>query len=291
MTSAPRPPSTHGLVRHDIVLRLLDHQIVGPEGELLGNVDDVELLDTDAGLLVTGIAVGPAALAQRMPGRMGDWLHAVWRRLHPDEDPEAVVVPVEHIARLGSAVEVDPYAAEALAEGFGLEQWLRTFVVSRIPGAKGGGDERAGSGAAPQAPAREASHGSRDTDGSEWSDWRPRPGARFLSSLIGRTVVDATGDELGRICEVHCVGRPPGGPQAAMTVTHLQYGRHQRGSELGYTSDREQGPWIVAALLQRWQRDNRVVPVTSVDGLGDSEGPITVPDPETLRHPYRFVDR
>ena len=282
------------LVRHDVVLRLLDHQIVGPEGELLGNVDDLELLETGGGLTVTGIAVGPAALAQRLPGHLGDWLYAIWRRLHPAADPQPIVVPIEHVSRVGSAVEVDPYAAEALAEAFGLEMWLRTFVISRIPGAKGGGDERAGSGPAPQdsagQPTATAQEPGPDADHGVGSDWGPRPGARFASALIGREVVDDRGHDLGRVCEIHCEGRPPDGPQAPMRVTHLQYARHLRGSELGYSADREQGPWIVAALLRHWQRDNRIVPWASIDRLGDPDGPVVVRGADVLRHPYDFDD-
>ena len=282
------------LVRLDVALRLLDHQIVGPEGELLGNVDDIELLETAAGLLVTGIAVGPGALAQRLPGRVGDWLYAIWHRLHPASDPRPIVVPVEHITRLGSAVEVDEHAAEALAEAFGLEMWLRTYVIARIPGAKGGGDQRAGSGPAPHdaTPARgkgSAYEGPSSDEGrTVGEDWQPRPNARFLSTLLGRPVVDGSDHEMGRVCELYCQARPLDGPQSPMRVTHLEYGRHQRGSELGYTSDPEQGPWVLAQILRGWQRHNRVVPVTSIERLSDPEGPLVVRDTSSLPHPHAF---
>ena len=52
--------------RYDAVLRLLDHQIVGPQGELLGNVDDLQLREHDGRLCrsprsSSGPAVSPGA--------------------------------------------------------------------------------------------------------------------------------------------------------------------------------------------------------------------------------------
>ena len=273
-------------VRLDLVLRLLDHQILGPDQELLGNVDDIELLDADSGLFVTGIAIGPASLAQRLPGRLGDWLYAIWRRLHPDRDPKPLVVPIERVTKIGSAVEVDGGAARALAETFGLEQWLRQYVISRIPGAQGGGDERDEEQGPPDQPGgdRDAPHGHPIRS--------PLPGALVVSALVGRTVVDeSTRKELGRLCEIHAAAKPLDGRQAAMRVTHLQYGRHQRGSELGYSADRKQGPWLVAVAFRRWQRDNRVVPVALVRDLGGPDAPVVVTSTTDLRHPHAVGDQ
>lgn len=55
----------------DLVLRLLDHQIVGSGGELLGEVDNLEMMEIDGDLMVTGIVVGPAGLGPRLPGKLG----------------------------------------------------------------------------------------------------------------------------------------------------------------------------------------------------------------------------
>lgn len=288
MTTATPHPSGTQPARLEVVLRLLDHQIVGPEGELLGNVDDVEVLGTDAGWWVTGLAVGPGALAQRLPGRGGDWLYAIWRRLRPDADPKPIVVPVEHIVRISSAVEVDAYAARAVAGALGLELWLRTYVISRIPGARGGGDGRAGDEPESKSAAPEGGQAPSSGDETVGDSWHPRPGARFVSGLIGRPVVDGDGKQVGQVCELYCEASPPDGPQSPMRVTHLQYARYKRGSELGYGSDPKQGPRIVALLLSRWHRHNRVVPLTSVDGLSDPEGTLTVRDVSNLPHPHAF---
>ena len=297
MTHATQAPtsstsSRNDAVRLDIMLRLLDHQIVGPEGELLGNVDDVELVDTGAGLFVTGLAIGPASLAQRLPGRIGDWLYAIWRRLHPDSDPKPLVLPIERVTSIDSAVEVDGYAAKALGGAFGLEQWLRRYVVSRIPGAKGGGDERDAAQLQPveagddQPESAKAGH---DPDGSAVRS--PLPDARFVSGLVGRTLLDAsTRRDLGRICEIHAAAGPLDRPQVPMQVTHLQYGRHLRGSELGYNADRKQGPWIVAAVVRHWQRDNRVVPMGGIGDLWSTDGQVVLTGAGGLSHPYEVDD-
>jgi hypothetical protein len=76
-----------------------------------------------------------------------------------------------------------------------------------------------------------------------------------------------------------------------MRVTHLQYGRHQRGSELGYNADRKQGPWLVAVAFRRWQRDNRVVPAALVRDLGGPDAPVVVTSTTDLRHPYAVGDQ
>ncbi|GAB3053540.1 hypothetical protein GCM10027053_12530 [Intrasporangium mesophilum] len=269
-------------VRLDVMLRLLDHQIVGPDDELLGNVDDVELLDTGAGLFVTGIAIGPASLAQRLPGRIGDWLYAIWRRLHPEPDPQPLVVPIERVTRIDSAVEVDRYAATVLGEAFGLELWLRKYVVSRIPGAKGGGDDRDTAQRAPDDPSAPGPGATRN----------PLPGACFASAFVGRPVVDeSTQHQVGRLCEIHAAAEPLDAPQTPMQVTHLQYGQHLRGSELGYNADSKQGPWLVAALVRFWQRGNRAVPATLVRDLGGPDRPVVVSSTADLRHPYAVGDQ
>jgi hypothetical protein len=73
-------------------LQLLDRQLVGHDGKLIGCVDDLELSGSENGeqLYVTAILSGPGALAYRLGlRRFGRWL----RRAHDDvtaverEDP------------------------------------------------------------------------------------------------------------------------------------------------------------------------------------------------------------
>ena len=123
--------------RLDVVLRVLDHQVVGPDKELVGNIDDLELTPAGEALAVTGSPSGrsPQPATTR---RLGTWVGAVWRRLSTDSDPRPVVIPLGHIAAVGSAITVDRPSARALAESFDLEHWLRRFVVSRIPAPRAG---------------------------------------------------------------------------------------------------------------------------------------------------------
>ena len=127
----------------DLVLRVLDHQIVGHDGRLLlGNVDDLELSPQGADLAVTGLATGPPALARRLPGRLGSWTGLLWHRLRPEADPPATVIPIGHVTDVGSAIRVDQAAARGVEAALGLEHWLAEQVISRIPGSRVGGEER-----------------------------------------------------------------------------------------------------------------------------------------------------
>jgi hypothetical protein len=252
---------------HDVVLRLLDHQLVGPDGALLGNVDDLELAHTAEGWLVTGVMVGPAALSQRLPGRLGDWLYAVWRRLHAAEDPTAVVLPIEHVVRIDSAVHVDERGAHALTLTFGLELWLREHVVGRLPGAREAGGKEPRRGAAPR-------HHERAGDVPPRPARAPLHHARGLGSVLGRPVQDAEGNHLGRVTELRCSGRPRGERQVPLRVESVLYGPHPLASELGYGVGREQGPAVVRGLVRRWQRHDRIVDVAQLERLGDADGTV-----------------
>ena len=114
-------------------LRLLDHQILGRDQEMVGNVDDVALEERDGRLVAVGLLRGPGAWARRQPGALGRWGRAVWRRLDPREDPRPLVLPLDHVLSIGSAVHVDPWADAFLAGSDGLELWLRRHVVGAHP--------------------------------------------------------------------------------------------------------------------------------------------------------------
>jgi hypothetical protein len=265
--------------RSDIVLRVLDHQVVGPDDQLLGNVDDIELVGEVPDVFVTGLVIGPAGLSRRLPGRLGTWTFALWRRLHPDSDPASTVVPVTSVTRTDSAVHIDQPAAVALAGTFGLEIWLRRFVVSRIPGAKGGEEAptdlvgRAGRERGERMPLAPASAG--------WS----------LSDLLGRPVTDADGAELGVVCELRCdassVERIEEADRAGgWRVTHLQTTRHLSGSELGYGADPRQGPWLIAKVVRAWQRHDRLLPLSHVASLTAADGHVRLTRAARPVHPH-----
>ena len=221
-------------------LRLLDHQLLGREQEMLGNVDDVALEERDGRLVAVGLLSGADAWAQRQPGALGRWSQAVWRRLHPSEHPQPVVLSLDHVLAIGSAVHVDPWAEALLAGSAGLERWLRTFVVGRIPGARGG--EHPFGGSLPPAPADDA-------------DLQLAPGGHLLSTLIGASVQRADHTDAGRVVEVRAVQLTTltsrGGP---LVVTSIVHGPRRMGGELGYREDPHMGPLVLGAALRWWHR-------------------------------------
>jgi hypothetical protein len=121
--------------RYDAALHFLDRQIVDPDGRLVAKVDDVELQETASGhLVVTALLTGPGALGPRLGGRVGEWIVAVWRRLHPSPVPEPGRIPVADVVDVDSAVHVGR-RQEALSVD-GLERWVDAHVVSRLPGSR-----------------------------------------------------------------------------------------------------------------------------------------------------------
>lgn len=249
-------------VETDVVLRLMDHQLVGPDGSLLGNVDDLELVPADGGWLVTGVMVGPAALRGRLPSLLGRWVYAVWHRLHPDSDPSALVVPLEHVTSVDSAVHVDDPAAQALSEGFALELWLREHVVSRLPGATG----------ATGATAAEGTDRGRPGE-PRWPVRPPLEAAHPLGRLLGRPVLSYAGARMGRVCELRCLGQPLDERQEPLQVRRLLYTPRLRGRQLGYSSDPHQGPWLVRRSQRSRRHGDRIVDLEQVRGLEQLEQP------------------
>ena len=250
-------PSTEPPVAADRIelgLRLLDHQIVGAGGSLLGNVDNLEVRELDESLVVTGIVSGPAGHGPRQPGLLGDWIVAIWRRLRPEERPTPLALPMSHVRRIGSGIEVSAWAEEVLNGTNGLELWLRRFVVARIPGAKGGEDRLEGEPTGPSQGAHE--------------ELEFHPDAHLLSVLIGARVVAADGTGLGQVLEVVAEPFESSGLEVGrLRVTDIVVGRHSLGGELGYTADWTQGPWLIARLVRLWHRHDRTVPWRGVAGV------------------------
>jgi len=241
----------------DLALRLMDHQLVGAGGALLGNVDDLVLREDRSGVLVIGLVSGPEALGRRQPGLLGRWIVAVWQRLDPRERPRPLMVPMSHVRDIGSAVTVSDWAERVLDEANGLEQWLRRHVVGAIPGAKTG--EHRLAGVAPSVP-----------DAHEELD---RPGdTRLLSELVGVAVVDAGGARLGTVSEVRAEPFEQSGLEVGrLRVTSVVFGPRRLGGELGYRTLDDQGPWLLARAFRWWHRDDQEVPWSEV-GAVDWEG-------------------
>ncbi|MFL6025630.1 MAG: hypothetical protein ACJ72K_01765 [Friedmanniella sp.] len=119
----------------ELKLRLLDRQVVDPDGAMICKVDDVELARADdGGFVVTALLAGPLALGPRLPGRLGRWTVALARRWSEDPEPQPRRIPFERVTELGSAVVLDRSRDElGIAR---LEDWMRTHVIERIPGSR-----------------------------------------------------------------------------------------------------------------------------------------------------------
>lgn len=269
-TSKDRP-------RHRVALRLLDHQIVGPDDQLLGNIDDLQLVVSDDGWAVTGLLVGPAALGQRLPGRLGRWTIAVWRRLQARPEAGPTFVPLSEVTEIDSAIRVNHRAADLLARSFALELWLRTYVISRIPGARGGGEDD-------EADADSTPSGPEGADASHRADLS----ASRVSAVLGSRVLAPEGAHLGVVTELFCAEPTGGRPRDHLRVTHIEYSGHRAGSELGYNDDSRQGPIGVGMAIRWWQRDSRVAPVGDVTAVDLQAGTISVTRHLEHVHPHRL---
>ena len=136
-TPATGPPDVVAGRRYDAALHLLDRQLVDPDGRLLAKVDDLELTErADGRLALSAVLTGPGALGPRLRGRLGHWVQAVWRRLRPDVDPVPGRIPISDVVRIDSAVHLGVRRDALGSVGIdGFEDWVRRYVVARLPGA------------------------------------------------------------------------------------------------------------------------------------------------------------
>jgi hypothetical protein len=90
----------------DGALHLLDRQLLDCNGEMFGKADDLELTDTDHGLTVTAVLTGPAALLNRLGGRLGAALTQHYRRLRISEPHRDLPWRIDfaEVERLDSAI-------------------------------------------------------------------------------------------------------------------------------------------------------------------------------------------
>lgn len=224
-----------------LVIRLLDHQIVGSDGHFIGKVDDLALREEGDALVAEALMVGPAALAPRYPGVLGRWGWAIWRRLNDPDDPGVVLVPLRDVQDIGSDIVVSDAAREALLASFGMENWLRRHLIGRIPGAKGTHP----SAAEVEVPA--------------WAgEDRPEPpergragGTHRLTELLTMVVHDRARTPIGRITDVH--GRCADGSDS-IRLTRVLIGPRMLGSSLGYSSADQEGPLAVRSVIRAVHR-------------------------------------
>ena len=117
----------------DAGLQLLDRQILDSHGRMAGKVDDLVLEFPDEPNTppnVVAILSGPGALAPRIGGRLGAWIAAVYGRLADEPHPNQMSFGI--VKRIDNHVEVE-LPREELGI-MGLEDWVWTKVISKIPG-------------------------------------------------------------------------------------------------------------------------------------------------------------
>jgi hypothetical protein len=123
----------------DAGLALLDRQIVDCDERPTAKVDDLEIaFDNDGRPYVIAILCGPGAAGPRLRDRLGGWIVAIWRRLHPAVDPDPARIPMNVVSLIDSAVHLSvPADATAVRA---LNDWALNHVISKIPGASHGND-------------------------------------------------------------------------------------------------------------------------------------------------------
>ena len=248
-------PSTSGTSpgvagrRYDAALHLLDRQLIDPAGRLVAKIDDLEVAEVEGGrLALTAVLTGPGALGPRMHGRPGEWMVAVWARLHPSEQPRPGRIATADIVHVDSAVHLGRHRADLSVDG--LERWVRRHVVERLPAAPASDPDAGASAAEPPS----------STPGPDEGSDRRR-----LVDLLGRPVVGPDGARLGFLADVRLA------PTAAvdgvfprLVVDGLVVDGRHVGSMLGYERRAEQGPWLLRRIVRRIHRDAGYLPWDAV---------------------------
>jgi sporulation protein YlmC with PRC-barrel domain len=117
----------------DAAFQLLDRQIIDVDGRMAGKVDDLDLEFSggpQSPPRVVAIMSGPGALAPRVAGRLGSWIGALYGRVA--DEPEPLEISFGVVKRINNHVELALPRDDLRI--MGLEEWVRTRVISKIPG-------------------------------------------------------------------------------------------------------------------------------------------------------------
>lgn len=112
---------------------LLDNQLVDCHRLPIGRVDDLEIELGEGPPRVTAILTGSEALGKRIGGSVGQVMSGVSRRLRSGDRQGPPAISVSHVSELEPLIELDVELDE-LTEVAGLEHWLATRFVERLPG-------------------------------------------------------------------------------------------------------------------------------------------------------------
>jgi sporulation protein YlmC with PRC-barrel domain len=114
--------------RLSLVRDVLELQVLDREARPIGRVDDLEVTDTGE---VVALIVGGTALARRLGGPLGSLWASTFRRLADDRGRDATRIPLEHVLRVDSRVDLDVDRHDL---GIGrLDEWLNARIIERIP--------------------------------------------------------------------------------------------------------------------------------------------------------------
>jgi hypothetical protein len=120
-------------------LALLDRQIVDVHDRPVAKVDDLEIAYDSLGRpYVIAMLCGPGAAGPRLRRRLGRWVVAIWRRLHPAVNPDPARIPMNVIDRIDSAVHLSVDADATAVRA--LHNWALEHIIGRLPGASHGAD-------------------------------------------------------------------------------------------------------------------------------------------------------
>ncbi|MEV4146186.1 hypothetical protein AB0J40_21115 [Amycolatopsis sp. NPDC049691] len=114
----------------DLSDALLDRQILGEDGTVVGKVDDLDLRAEGDTYVVDALLVGPDALADRINGPIGKLLRRIGRGFRTGAPQR---IPMNAIRRAEPAIVVTTAVAHATRSPS--QEWLRRKVIDRIPGA------------------------------------------------------------------------------------------------------------------------------------------------------------
>jgi sporulation protein YlmC with PRC-barrel domain len=241
-------PSTTA-VEYPLALRLLDHQIDGPDGAAVAKVDDIELEVHEGRIIATALLCGPGALGERLPGRIGRWTVATWRRLSLEQPSAPVRIPMTEVQRIGPVIILTPEASRAVQQRLTLETWLRVHLIDRLPG----------SGA--EAPSIAEPRLRRAPDVALPTR---RTRKLLLSQLLTYRAYRGT-DSVGTVHEVTALTSTPRAPVIGqLEVSGFVIGPRATGSTMGYDRHPEHGPGLLRAVVRALHRHDVRVSVSDV---------------------------
>jgi sporulation protein YlmC with PRC-barrel domain len=238
----------------DAQIDLLDRQIVSSDGQMIANVDDVELEERGDLLVISGLLVGPGALGPRLGGVVGGLTVRAWQRLSHHE--EASRIDYTHVQGIDTIVTIDERRRDVDIDG--LEAWTRTHVVDALPGA---GEDRE----------------DRSTESSRLGDGPDPAGTRHrLGPLERMSVQLENGATIGRITDVRVRRGDDRGHLPELVVDGLLIGRYRLGTLFGYDRDRQRGPWLIRMVLRPFLRQTGYVRWSDVGSIDWEEGVVVL---------------